>query len=177
MKTFKQLKEQLGITDKVKKVGNKVLDAAQVAGDVVGVFDPTPVTDLVNAGVSAVRGATASDSQEKKSHYVNAALRGVSAVPYAGDAVGKTALAAKMGINAAKAGKAAGATTKVIKGKEAILRKELAATTDSATKMKIQQQIRGLQQAAREEAQQQSKERLSNNRNSNRQEEDMEEEE
>jgi len=160
MKTFKQLKEQLGITDKVKKVGNKVLDAAQVAGDVVGVFDPTPVTDLVNAGVSAVRGATASDSQEKKSHFINAGLRGVSAVPYAGDAVGKTALAAKMGIGAAKAGKAAGATTKAIKGKEALLRKELMATKDSATRMKIQQEIRALQQAAREEAQQQSKERL-----------------
>ena len=156
----KEIKEQSRMMGKV----NKVLDVVQVAGDVVGIADPTPTTDLVNAGISAIRGATASDPEERKSHLINAGLRAVSAVPYAGDAVGKPALAAKM------AGKAvtkttAKTTTQAIKGKEAVLRKELAATKDSAVRAQINKKIRELQQAAREQAKQQSKERLTGSNN------------
>lgn len=157
----KEIKEQSRMMGKV----NKVLDVVQVAGDVVGIADPTPTTDLVNAGISAIRGATASDPEEKKSHLINAGLRAVSAVPYAGDAVGKPALAAKMAGKAGTAAKTTASATKAIKGKEAVLRKELAATTDSAVRAQIQNKIRELQQAAREKAKQQSKERLTGSNN------------
>lgn len=157
----KEIKEQSRMMGKV----NKVLDVVQVAGDVVGIADPTPTTDLVNAGISAIRGATASDPEERKSHLINAGLRAVSAVPYAGDAVGKPALAAKMAGKAGTAAKTTASATKAIKGKEAVLRKELAATKDSAVRAQINKKIRELQQAARQQAVEQSKERLTGSNN------------
>jgi len=167
----KEIKEQSRMMGKV----NKVLDVVQVAGDVVGIADPTPTTDLVNAGISAIRGATASDPEERKSHLINAGLRAVSAVPYAGDAVGKPALAAKMAGKAGTAAKTtAKTTTQAIKGKEAVLRKELAATKDSAVRAQINKKIRELQQAARQQAVEQSKERLTGSNNG--QEQDIDEE-
>ena len=73
------------------------LDKAQLAADVAGVADPTPIVDLTNAGVSLVRG-----------DLTGAALRAISAVPYAGDVIGKTGLAARAALKAGpKAVKAA----------------------------------------------------------------------
>jgi len=168
MKTYKQLKESL-----LGKKVNKALDVAQVAGDVVGLVDPTPITDLVNAGVSGVRAAVAKDPEERKDHLINAGLRAVSAVPYAGDAVGKTGLAVKMGVKGAQAAKTtktastaarAGKTgSMAAKAEEAALRKEMIATKDPNAKRELSNKIRELQTKAREEAQRQSKERLNQN--------------
>ena len=52
--------------------------------DLVGVFDPTPVSDCLGALRSAAQG-----------DWVGAALSVVSAVPYAGDMIGKTAKGAR----------------------------------------------------------------------------------
>lgn len=51
-----------------------VLDVGQVALDIVGIFDPTPTTDLTNAVISLVR-----------ADFFGAAVSAVSAIPYAGD--------------------------------------------------------------------------------------------
>jgi hypothetical protein len=61
------------------------LDLAQAAIDVAGIADPTPISDVVGAGLSLFRG-----------DFVGAGLSLVSAVPYAGDALGKTAKGARL---------------------------------------------------------------------------------
>lgn len=91
-KRVKRQKETMKATGSIEE---GFIDKVQAAADVVGVVDPTPTTDIVNAAVSAARSRLAKNPKEKREHAVNAALRAVSAVPYAGDAVGKTALAAK----------------------------------------------------------------------------------
>jgi hypothetical protein len=93
-KRVKRQKETMKATGSIEE---GFLDKLQTAADVVGVVDPTPATDIANAAVSVARSRFAKDPKEKREHAVNAALRAVSAVPYAGDAVGKTALAAKAG--------------------------------------------------------------------------------
>lgn len=65
------------------KAGKTGLDALQTKLDVVGAADPTPVTDLANAGISLARGDVA-----------RAGLRAMSSVPYVGDAVAKPLLVA-----------------------------------------------------------------------------------
>ena len=62
------------------------LDVGQGLLAVGGVADPTPVMDGINTGISLVRGLFAGDPQKKKEHYRNAALHGISMIPYAGDA-------------------------------------------------------------------------------------------
>jgi hypothetical protein len=157
----------------VKKTANTALDAAQIAGDIVGIVDPTGIVDVANAGVSGVRAAGSAITGNKegvKDHLINAGLRGVSAIPYAGDAVGKTALAARFGIKAARALKGTKAVTtgtkvaskvtpKAIETETKILRKQWS-KADPETKKLIGDKIRGLQHKAKEEAQRQSKERL-----------------
>jgi hypothetical protein len=60
------------------------LDAAQAALDVVGLLDPTPLSDLTSSGISLARG-----------DWLGAGLGIISAVPYLGDALAKPAKAAK----------------------------------------------------------------------------------
>ena len=62
------------------------LDVGQGLLAVGGVADPTPAMDGINTGISLVRGLFAGDPAKKKEHYTNAALHGISMVPYAGDA-------------------------------------------------------------------------------------------
>ena len=59
--------------------GNFGLDCLQKALDVVGFIDPTPISDLANAGISLARG-----------NYTDAAYNFISAVPAIGDFVGKS---------------------------------------------------------------------------------------
>jgi len=61
------------------------LDLLQAGVDAAGVIDPTPVSDLVGAGISVYRG-----------DFVGAGLSLISIIPYAGDAIGKTAKGAKL---------------------------------------------------------------------------------
>jgi hypothetical protein len=63
------------------------LDAAQLALGAAGVLDPSPTADGVNAGISLARG-----------DYFGFFLDGVSAIPYAGDAVSKPVRGIQMGI-------------------------------------------------------------------------------
>lgn len=68
------------------RAGEQLEDAmAGAALDLVGVFDPTPVSDCLGALRSAAQG-----------DWVGAALSVVSAVPYAGDMIGKTAKGARV---------------------------------------------------------------------------------
>ena len=54
------------------------IEAAQTAADVAGIFDPTPTSDAVSAGISIARG-----------DWLGAGLSAVSMIPYLGDAVAK----------------------------------------------------------------------------------------
>ena len=75
------------------------LDKAQLAGDVAGLVPGygEPI-DAANAAVSAARAGKAAFSGDwdgAKDHGFNALARGVSVIPGVGDAIGKSALAAK----------------------------------------------------------------------------------
>lgn len=61
------------------------LDIAQTALDAAGLVDPTPISDAAGALLSAARG-----------DWFGAAMSVVSMLPYAGDAIGKTAKGAKL---------------------------------------------------------------------------------
>ncbi len=61
------------------------LDLAQAAVDVAGIADPTPISDAIGAGLSLYRG-----------DFIGAGLSLISAIPYAGDALGKTAKGARL---------------------------------------------------------------------------------
>lgn len=61
------------------------LDLAQSAVDIAGIADPTPISDAIGAGMSLYRG-----------DLVGAGLSLVSMIPYAGDALGKTAKGARL---------------------------------------------------------------------------------
>ncbi|PVM83803.1 hypothetical protein [Caulobacter endophyticus] len=61
------------------------LDLAQATLDMVGIADPTPVSDLLGAGLSLYRGDPLG---------AGASLLGV--IPYVGDAIGKTAKGARL---------------------------------------------------------------------------------
>lgn len=63
------------------------LDKLQYGLDVVGIADPTPISDLANAAISVARGIA--DPERRGEHFTGAALRAVSAIPYVGD-VAKT---------------------------------------------------------------------------------------
>jgi len=57
---------------------------AQTAVDIAGIADPTPISDIVGAGMSLYTG-----------DFIGAGLSLISIVPYAGDALGKTAKGAR----------------------------------------------------------------------------------
>jgi len=61
------------------------LDLLQAGVDAAGIVDPTPACDLVGAGISAYRG-----------DFIGAGLSLISMIPYAGDAIGKTAKGARL---------------------------------------------------------------------------------
>lgn len=61
------------------------LDMAQAALDAAGLVDPTPISDACGAVLSAARG-----------DWFGAGMSLVSMLPYAGDAIGKTAKGAKL---------------------------------------------------------------------------------
>jgi hypothetical protein len=63
----------------------KEWELARAAVDTAGIVDPTPASDAISMGMSLAEG-----------DWVGAALSGISMIPYAGDAVGKTAKAAKL---------------------------------------------------------------------------------
>lgn len=72
--------------DQLGKLNSELkLDLLQAGVDAAGVIDPTPVSDLVGAGISVYRG-----------DFVGAGLSLISMIPYAGDAIGKTAKGAKL---------------------------------------------------------------------------------
>jgi hypothetical protein len=81
------------------------LELAQVAIDMVGLVDPTPVSDVVGAGLSLYRG-----------DLVGAGLSLISVVPYVGDTLGKTA-------KGARAAKKIAALRKRIAGLAALVQK------------------------------------------------------
>lgn len=61
------------------------LDLLQAGVDASGVVDPTPACDLAAAGISVYRG-----------DFIGAGLSLISMIPYAGDAIGKTAKGARL---------------------------------------------------------------------------------
>lgn len=75
-----------------------LLDKFQTALDIIGLFDPTPLSDGLNAAIHLARG-----------NYAQAALSAVSMIPYAGDALGKG------GKLLLRAGEAVGATRTMAK--------------------------------------------------------------
>ena len=58
--------------------------SGQTAVDIAGIADPTPISDVVGAGMSLYTG-----------DFIGAGLSLISIVPYAGDALGKTAKGAR----------------------------------------------------------------------------------
>ncbi|WP_223669845.1 PAAR-like domain-containing protein [Kangiella shandongensis] len=93
------------------------LDTAQAALGATGLIDPTPASDLVNAGISWSRG-----------NYGEAILDGVSAFPYIGDLVAKPfkgGIVARRGINLARKLEKARAAKKAAMQKLADAKKQL----------------------------------------------------
>lgn len=83
-------------------------DAIQLAGDAVGIFDPSGIVDASNAGFSLYRAYKAKEPEQRREHLVNAAISGVSAVPFIGDLakLGKAKWAAKAAKNTERLAKA-----------------------------------------------------------------------
>lgn len=79
---FTDITQQLSRLD-----ADAVLDASQALIGAGGILDPSPTADLVNASISYARG-----------DYFGAFFDGVSAVPYAGDLVGKPVRGLQMGL-------------------------------------------------------------------------------
>lgn len=69
---------------KQPSMSSNAVDALQLVLDVVGAFDPTPITDGANAAISLGR-AFVTDPERRKEHLQNAAISAVSIVPYIGD--------------------------------------------------------------------------------------------
>ena len=93
------------------------LDLAQAAIDAAGLFDPTPISDAIGAAMSVARG-----------DWFGAAMSVVSMLPYAGDAIGKTAKGAKLIAKMAKLRKRI--ADNIIKGRQILtnaLKKDAAA--------------------------------------------------
>lgn len=71
---------------KVEQLNKELqLDLAQSVIDIAGIADPTPISDVIGAGLSLYRG-----------DLIGAGLSLVSVVPYVGDALGKTAKGARL---------------------------------------------------------------------------------
>ena len=94
-------------------------ELSKAAVDVAGIADPTPVSDLVGAGMSLFDG-----------DLIGAGLSLISVVPYVGDALGKTAKGARVAKKlAALEQRVAGATRKL-----ASLRKKVASAKSRASR-------------------------------------------
>lgn len=96
-----------------QSTASKSLDAVQTGLDAVGVADPTPIADGINAITSLIRAGVEPDRAGE--HLKNAAISAVSMIPYVGD----TAKAAKYGGKAAKEGKLANAAGDATKATDA----------------------------------------------------------
>jgi hypothetical protein len=59
------------------------LDYAQMGLDVAGIFEPTPISDGINAGISVLRAVA--EPKNAGNHLVNAGISLASMVPYIGD--------------------------------------------------------------------------------------------
>lgn len=77
--------------DSAKAASDLKWEMAQSAVDAAGLVDPTPISDAVGAVMSAARG-----------DWFGAGMSLVSMLPYAGDAIGKTAKGAKLLARVAK---------------------------------------------------------------------------
>ena len=90
------LNEQLkkNVWDKFKQETQNMskMDKATTAADIIGIFDPTPVSDIVGGTLSAAQG-----------DLVGASLSVASLVPYAGDAAAKPLKIAKTAPKTAQA--------------------------------------------------------------------------
>ncbi|MGV3486236.1 MAG: hypothetical protein ACO1RT_17590 [Planctomycetaceae bacterium] len=71
------------VQEKPRSRWSNIADMAQTGLDAVGVADPTPIADGVNAVWSIGRAFT--DPERRKEHLQNAAISAVSMVPYVGD--------------------------------------------------------------------------------------------
>ncbi len=102
------------------KSGGGMMDMMQTGLDAIGVMDPTPIADGLNAGISVARAFT--DPANAGRHLVNAGVSAVSMIPYIGDLAkvfkygGKGAKAAKAGEEAAQAGSQSGGIGSAIGG-------------------------------------------------------------
>jgi hypothetical protein len=104
-------------SDTAKAQRELQLDLAQAAVDAAGLIDPTPFSDAVGAAMSVARG-----------DWFGAAMSVVSMVPYAGDAIGKTAKGARLIARMAKMRKRI--ADNIVKGRQIItnaLKKDAAA--------------------------------------------------
>lgn len=81
-----------------KSMLSRGLDALQTGLDAIGVADPTPIADGINAGISLVRAFT--EPENAGTHVSNAAISAVGMVPYIGD-FAKLAKYGRKGANAA----------------------------------------------------------------------------
>lgn len=66
-----------------KGSGLNWLDYAQMGLDVSGIFEPTPFSDSINAGISVLRAVA--EPKNAGSHLVNAGISLASMIPYVGD--------------------------------------------------------------------------------------------
>lgn len=102
------------------KSGGGMMDMLQTGMDAIGVLDPTPIADGLNAGISVARAFT--DPKNAGSHLVNAGVSAVSMIPYIGDFAkvfkygGKAAKVGKLGEEAAQAGSHSGGIGRAIGG-------------------------------------------------------------
>lgn len=102
------VEDPLNLPGDGKKSGGGLMDMLQIGLDGLGVADPTPIVDGVNAGISVVRAFT--DPKNAGTHLVNAGISAVSMVPYIGDIAkvfkygGKAVKAGKLGKKTAESG-------------------------------------------------------------------------
>ncbi len=85
--------EELTAIEKERSQLNKelALEIAKVTADTTGILDPTPTSDLISAGISLEQG-----------DWLGFGLSLISAIPYAGDAVGKPVKAVRSAKTIAK---------------------------------------------------------------------------
>lgn len=94
------------------------LDLAQSAIDIAGIADPTPISDVIGAGMSLWRGDV-----------IGAGLSLISVVPYAGDALGKTAKGARLAKKMETLRKSIAATIDSINSAKKLARQQASAAT------------------------------------------------
>lgn len=127
------------------------LDKLQYGLDVIGIADPTPVTDIANAAISVVRGIA--DPERRGEHLTNAGLRAVSAIPYVGDVAKAGTLGRKAAqVATSSVGRAATSSTgKAIAKKSGQIARDM---TKSASERSSIQTALGQEEAETEEERQ-----------------------